>query len=363
MIGKFPPCPTRASRRSCILLVLLLALFSTSAWPQTQLASVFGTITDATGAVVSGAHVTFLNKSTGLKRDASTDLNGQYRVTGLPTGSYSARVEKEGFQTQVREEFALTSASEFMMNVSLTVGDLKQEVTVSADVPTIDNSTSTISGFLPEHSLTELPLNGRDLIKAAILEPGVAPAPNSAPSLLSAGKGGQVAINGMRPSWTNVLIDGMDANDPVFGYSPAGASGLFLGINEWTEVRVLTQTFNAEYGRNGGGVIEVATKSGSNDFHGSLFEIHRDAAPNAKNYFDLSSAPTPAFVRNQFGAGIGGPLIRSRTFFYLNYEGFREVRASTAIATVPDALALEGLLPSNANPASCSISSMNACVP
>src|SRR5215475_15924812 len=275
MIRVFPEA-TKSVSTACLLLSLLLTSFSARVWPQTQLASVFGTIIDASGAVVLDAHVTFLNKSTGLQRDASTDLNGQYRVTGLPTGSYSARVEKEGFQTQLREELALTSASDFMMNLLLTVGDLKQEVTVSADVPTIDNSTSTISGLLPEHILTELPLNGRDLIKAAILEPGVSPAPNSAPSLLSAGKGGQVAINGMRPSWTNVLIDGMDANDPVFGYSPAGASGLFLGINEWTEVRVLTQTFNAEYGRNGGGVIEVVTRSGGNHFHVSLFDDHRD---------------------------------------------------------------------------------------
>jgi len=361
MVRIFPEA-TKCMSTACLLLSLFLASFSARAWPQTQLASVFGTITDASGAVVSDAHLTFVNKSTGLKRDVSTDLNGQYRVTGLPTGSYSARVEKEGFQTQVREELALTSASEFMMNVSLTVGDLKQEVTVRADVPTIDNSTSTVGGLLPEHTLTELPLNGRDLFKAAILEPGVAPAPNSAPSLLSAGKGGKVSINGMRPSWTNVLIDGMDANDPVFGYSPAGASGLFLGINEWSEVRVLTQTFNAEYGRNGGGVIELATKSGSNDFHGSLFEIHRDAALDAKNYFDLSAAPIPAFVRNQFGAGIGGPLVRDHTFFYMSYEGFREVHASTAIATVPDALAHEGLLPSNDNPAACSNASPNACV-
>ena len=189
MVRIFPKA-TKCVSMACLLLVPLLSLFSVRAWPQTQLASVLGTITDASGAVVSDAHVTFLNKSTGLKRDASTDLSGQYRVTGLPSGSYSARAEKEGFQTLVREELALTSASEFVMNLSLTVGDLKQEITVRADVPTIDNATSTISGLLSEHSLTELPLNGRDLIKAAILEPGVAPAPNSAPSLLSAGKGG-----------------------------------------------------------------------------------------------------------------------------------------------------------------------------
>ena len=144
MVGNFTAATKRVPT-ACLLLALSLVLFSACAWPQTQLASVFGTITDVSGAVVSDAHVTFLNKSTGLKRDASTDLNGQYRVTGLPTGSYSARVEKEGFQTQVREELALTSASEFVMNLALTVGDLKQEVTVSADVPTVDNSTSTIS--------------------------------------------------------------------------------------------------------------------------------------------------------------------------------------------------------------------------
>src|SRR5215471_13835471 len=172
---------TKCVSTTCLLLATLLASFSVPGYPQTQLASVLGTVTDASGAVVSDAHVTFHNKSTGLKRDASTDLNGQYRVTGLSTGSYSARVEKEGFQTQVREELALTSASEFLMNLSLTVGDLKQEVTVRADVPTIDNSTSTVGGLLPEHTLTELPLNGRDLFKAAVLEPGVAPAPNSAP--------------------------------------------------------------------------------------------------------------------------------------------------------------------------------------
>src|SRR5713101_4254860 len=361
MVGNFPAA-AKCISRACLLLALFLALFSSYAWPQTQLATIFGTITDATGAAISGAQVTILNQSTGLKRDAPTDSTGQYHIAGLPTGTYSVRVEKEGFQSQVREGIALTSASEIMMNLSLSVGDLKQQLTVSADVPTIDNTTSTVSGLLPEQSLTELPLNGRDLLKAAILEPGVAPTPSSAPSLLSTGKAGQVSINGMRPSWTNVLIDGMDANDPVFGYSPAGASGLFLGLNELAEVRVLTQTYSAEYGRNGGGVIEAVTKSGTNHFHGSLFELHRDASLNARNYFDLGTRPIPPFVRNQFGAGIGGPLVHDRTFFFANYEGFREVQASTAIATAPDALAHRGLLPSASNPGACSNATPSKCV-
>src|SRR5262249_49252227 len=228
------------------------------------------------------------------------------------------RIEKNGFRTQVREGIALTSASEVLISLSLTVGDQREELAVIASVTAIDNTTSTVGGLVAEQSLTNLPLNGRDVFKAAILEPGVVQIPSSAPSLLSSGKAGQVSINGMRPTWTNVLIDGMDANDPVFGYSPAGASGLFLGLNESAEVRVLTQTFSAEYGRNGGGVVEVVTKSGSNQLHGSLFELHRDAALNAKNYFDLGSRPIPPFVRNQFGASIGGPLVHDRTFFFVN---------------------------------------------
>ena len=350
-----------ASYGPFILSALFSVLFSACAWAQTQLSTVFGTITDSSGAVLSAAQVTILNQSTGLQRNAASDSTGQYHIAGVPSGNYSVRVEKEGFQTEVREGVGVTTASEIMMNLSLSLGDLKQQVTVNAEVA-IDNTTSTVSGTIVERSLADLPLNGRDLFKVAILQPGVAPTPSSAPSLLSASKGGQVSINGMRPSWTNVLIDGMDANDPVFGYSPAGASGLFLGLNELTEVRVLTQTFNAEYGRNGGGIVEEVTKSGSNKFHGSLFELHRDASLDAKNYFDPSDAPTPAFVHNQFGAGIGGPLLHDRTFFFANYEGFREVQASTAIATVPDTLAHQGLLPSSGDPGACTNANPNGCV-
>ena len=271
-------------------------------------------------------------------------------------------MEKTGFRSQIREEVDLSSAAEVTINSQLAIGDLSQQTTVSANAVGIDNTTSTSSGLLPEQSLTELPLDNRDLFSAVALEPGVAPNPSSAPSLLSSGKSGQVAINGIRPSMTNVLIDGMDATDPVFGYSPAGASGFFLGLNELAEVRVLTQTFNAEYGGHGGAVIEMITKSGSNQFHGSLWESHRDASLDAKNYFDLGNSPIPPFVRNQFGTGIGGPLKRDRTFFFVNYEGFREVQASTAIATVPDALAHRGLLPSAGNPSACTNATPSGCV-
>ncbi len=251
----------------------------------------------------------------GLKRSTLTDTAGEYGFPGLPTGTYSLRMEKPGLQSQIREGLALSSASEVRINSQLAIGDLSRETTVHAYALGVDNMASTVAGFVPEQGLADLPLNNRDLFSAVTLEPGVAPNPSSAPSLLSSGKSGPVAISGIRPSMTNVLIDGMDATDPVWGYSPAGASGFFLGL------------------------------SGTNHFHGSLWELRRDASLDAKNYFDLGASPIPPFVRNQFGAGVGGPLKRHRTFIFADYEGFREVQATTAIATVPDALAHQGLLP------------------
>jgi hypothetical protein len=357
-----PPGAKRASYRHSILSVALAALFSVGAWSQTQLATVSGAITDPTRAVVPGVSVTIVSQGIGLKRSALTDAAGEYRFAGLPIGNYSLRIEKPGFQSQVRERLELNSAVEVTINSQLAIGDIAQQTTVSANAVGIDSTTSTSAGLLPEQSLTELPLDSRDLFSAVMLEPGVAPNPSSSPSLLSSGKAGQVAINGIRSSMTNFLIDGMDATDPVWGNSPAGASGFFLGLNELAEVRVLTQTFNAEYGGHGGAVIEMVTKSGSNQFHGSLWALYRGASLDAKNYFDLGANPIPQFVRNQFGAGIGGPLKHNRTFIFANYEGFRQVQASTAIATVPDGLAHQGLLPSAGNPSACTNATASGCV-
>jgi Carboxypeptidase regulatory-like domain/TonB dependent receptor len=356
------PSAKRAWYRPCILSAGLAALFAVGASSQTQLAVVSGTITDPSGAVIPGVSVTIDSQGTGLKRSVLTGAAGEYRFAGLPTGNYSLRMEKPGFQSQVREGLELNSAVEMTINSQLAVGDLSQQTTVNANAAAIDTTTSTSNGIISEHSMAELPLDNRDLFSAVMLEPGVAPNPSSAPSLLSSGTSGHVAINGIRPSMTNVLIDGMDATDPVFGFSPAGASGFFLGLNELAEVRVLTQTFDVEYGGHDGAVIAMTTKSGSNQFHGSLWELYRGASLDAKNYFDLASSPIPQLVRNQFGAGIGGPLQRDHTFFFAKYEGFREVQASTAIATVPDAVAHQGLLPSANNPGACTNATHSGCV-
>jgi hypothetical protein len=204
MMGNVVPGSKCGRYRLRILLALPFALFSACAWSQTQLAAIFGTVNDPSGAVTPGAVVSIVNQSTGLKREVLTLSAGEYRFPGLPTGNYTVRAEKEGFRPQVREGIALRPASEIMVNLSLAISGRQEQVSVAANVSAIDNATSTVGGLLAEHSLTELPLNGRDLFAAAVLEPGVSPTPSSAPSLLSSGKGGQVAINGMRPSWTNV---------------------------------------------------------------------------------------------------------------------------------------------------------------
>src|SRR5215470_2608480 len=312
------------SKRKLVLCLLGAGLLLTPARAQTQLGTLLGTVTDTSGAVLSGAKVTVSNLGTALKRESTTDADGEYHVAGLPYGTYSVRIEKEGFQTEIRQGVELLAAATVAINVSLRVGAVKEEVTAEADSTTVDNISSTVGGVISEVALRELPLNGRDLFQAALLRPGVAPTPSAAPSPFSNGKFGQVAINGLRPSWTNVTIDGMDANEPNFGLSPAGASGLFLGLDELAELHILTQTFSAEYGRNGGAIIEAVTRSGTNQFHGSLFELHRNAALDAKNYFDLSDRHIPHFVRNQFGGSSGGPLVHDRTFFFGSYEGFRQ---------------------------------------
>src|SRR6201982_3693853 len=203
---------SHSKSKSVLFVFLLAALIAAPAWPQTQLGTLFGTVTDTSGAVVPGADVSVENASTGLKRDGRTDKSGEYRLVGLPTGSYTLRVEKEGFQSEVREGISLSPGAAIGINLSLVVGKVSVHVTVKADVPSVDTTTTTVEGIIEERSLTALPLDGRDLFKAAILVPGVASTPSSGPSLLSNGKAGQVSINGISTSWAEGLFYGKVAD-------------------------------------------------------------------------------------------------------------------------------------------------------
>src|ERR1700745_1093658 len=198
--------------RNAQFLFLLAALIAAPAWAQTQLGTLFGTVTDTSGAVVHGAEVSVENVTTGLKRDGSTGKTGEYQLVGLPTGRYTLRVQKEGFRTEVREGITLSPGAAIGINLSLVVGKLSVHVTVEADVPGVDTTTTTVEGVIGKRSLTALPLDGRDLFKAAILVPGVASTPSSGPSLLSNGKAGQVSINGISTSWAEGLFYGKVAD-------------------------------------------------------------------------------------------------------------------------------------------------------
>lgn len=329
---------------------------------QTGTASIVGTVTDPKGGVLVGAKLTIKNVDTNHEFAIETDTVGAYVAGGLLPGNYALSVEGSGFATQLRKGITLTVGQTVQINFTLTVGSTTQQVIVEGAAPLLEAVTSAITGLVNQAQMEGLPLNGRDISQLVLLQPGVNPTPSAGPSPFQKYGLAKFSVNGQRSSATNYTIDGMDANDPEYALSPGGVSGEFLGVDGTREFRVYTNNYNAEYGRNAGAIVQMATKSGQNALHGSLLEFFRNDAFDAKNYFDIPNQPIPPFVRNQFGGSIGGPVRKDRTFFFVNYEGFRESEGLATIATVPDALAHEGYLPSATNPSACTKSNLAGCV-
>jgi hypothetical protein len=339
-------------------------LVSNVVFGQTGTGIFLGTATDQQGALLPGVKITATNADTAISVSVVTDASGFYRIPGLFPGVYDLQAERASFAVEVRRKVVLTVSQEAVINFTLKVGQVAEKIEVSGQAPLVESTDSAVSGLVDPTQMRELPLNGRDIFQLVLLQPGVEPTPSAGPSPWQKGGLAKVAVNGQRPTANNLTIDGMDANDPAFNVSPGGASGVLLGVDALEEFRVFTDTFAAEYGRNAGSIIQTVTKSGTNRLHGSLFEFLRNSALDAKNYFDLADQHIPPFQRNQFGGSLGGPIQRDRTFFFLSYEGFRERLGITAVATVPDALAHQGLLPAalSANPAACTPQSLGACV-
>jgi Carboxypeptidase regulatory-like domain len=329
---------------------------------QTGTAAVVGTVTDTSGAALTGAKVTATNLDTGLSVSVITSDSGDYRIPGLIPGRYEVRAEKENFSIEIRRNINLSVAQQLEVNLSMKVGSVQQEVVVNDVPPLVENITSSLSGLVDEVQMRDLPLNGRDLYQLVLLQVGVSPNPSTGPSPWQKGGFGKAAVNGQRPTNNNLTIDGMDANDPNYNITPGGVAGVLLGVDAIREFRIFTDTYNAEYGRNSGSIIQTVTKSGTNTLHGSVFEFHRNAALDAKNYFDPATLSIPPFIRNQFGGSLGGPVKKDKAFFFVSYEGFREGQGLTEISTVPNALAHQGLLPNPANPSACSQVNPGGCV-
>jgi Carboxypeptidase regulatory-like domain/TonB dependent receptor/TonB-dependent Receptor Plug Domain len=321
-------------------LVTLVGAMGTPA--QTFRGTILGTVTDSSGAAVPGATVTVKNMGTGLVRTVTTSDDGSYAVPELPIGSYSVTAEKSGFKLGVVTGIAVEVSSERRADVVLQPGQLAQTVEVMGeDLPMVESTSNNLGGIVEAKVAANLPINGRDYQKLILLVPGAASAPDGITD--SPGSYGTVSVNGARGRSNNYLLDGTDMNDGYRNDPAINEGGVFgtpatiLPIEAIAEVHVISN-FEAEYGRSAGAAINIVTKSGTNDFHGSAFDYLRNTALNARNYFDLASVgPQQPFHLNQFGGSIGGPIIHDKTFFFVDYEGVRETGAESSPSCVPTA--------------------------
>jgi carboxypeptidase family protein/TonB-dependent receptor-like protein len=324
----------------CASAVLLVLLTTTNAFGQAVTGTILGRVTDTTSAIVPNAAITIQNTATGFSQTVQTDSDGRYSARNLPLGTYTVTVQQAGFRTEVRSGIVLTVASEIAVNVELAVGNVQEKVDVTAEATLIETTNAIVSGLVSQDQLRDLPLNGRSIDKLALLSPGVF-SNQSKTKNATTGLGLALSVNGGRPDANLFLLDGTVTNDSTAGRG--SASGQALGVEGILEFRVLTHNFGAEYGRNSGAVVSAVTRSGTNAFHGSAYEFVRNNLFDARNFFNPGDLP--AFRRNQFGAALGGRLIRDQVFFFVNYEGLRQRQGITNIASVPDANARQGSVP------------------
>ncbi len=322
----------------CALVIGVCVATTRKASAQETTATILGAVTDSSGGVLPGVTLSIKHVETAQVRTAVTDGQGRYRVPSLPVGHYEITGQLEGFQTVVRSGVTLTVSQEAVVNFTLSIGSMSEQVMVSAAAPIVETTNSTVSALVDEQQMRALPLNGRSFDQLALLQPGVTTMPFIGSDITS-GTGKEVIVAGSRWGSTLFLLDGTEITE---GRNTSSASGNILGVEGVQEFRVLTQNVNAEYGRASGGIITAITRSGSNDFHGSAYEFVRNNHLDTPNYFDQGEMPP--FTRNQYGGAVGGPLKHDKTFFFANVEILRERLGQTNVAIVPNANAHQGLL-------------------
>lgn len=332
-------------RGASVFLLLLVGLAASPAAAQPTSSTITGTVRDSTGGVLPSARIAARHVESGLQRFSETDSKGRYALPGLLVGAWDVKGELSGFRPAYERGVVLTVAQTSVVNLELQVGT-GEEVTVVADEWGVDTVSGQLSYLVGERAVQELPLNGRNYTDLALLQPGVVAFPHrDGGSAVAHGLG--MSVNGQDPRSNVYLLDGTLMND--FTNGPAGsAAGTALGTETVQEFRVESNSYSAEFGRNAGGQVNVVTKSGTNDIHGTLYEFHRNDALDSRNYFD--GPDKPDFERNQYGVTLGGPLKRDKTFLFIGYEGLRENLGRTISTFVPDANARNGLLPDPARP-------------
>ena len=327
-----------------VSIVLIAVMQPTRLSSQVVGATVSGTVVDASGAVTPAVTISLKNMATGNVRNVVTNGVGFYIAPNLPAGTYEFTVSASGFATQVRSGMTLNVGEELLLNLTMKVGRVNESVRVTTEAPTVDLANATLGGVTDANTIEAIPLNGRSWTDLAALEPGVHfvqdQPPINAPDRVKRGLGAQLTVSGGRPQQNNYLLDGVNIND----YANAGPGSILggnLGTDAVAEFSVLTTNYSTEYGRTSGGVISAITKSGTNQFHGNVYEYLRNSALDARNFFDPPNT-IPAFRRNQFGASVGGPIQKDKTFIFGDYEGIRQLFGQTLTDNVPTALALTG---------------------
>jgi hypothetical protein len=325
------------TNKLCTLLFLLLA--GVPRLHAQVSASLTGVITDASGARVPSAAVTVKNVETGAVRSTVSDEVGRYQVLALPVGEYEISASKSGFQEQIRSGIHLVVGQEAGVDLTLGVGAVKEQVTVKEDAPIVNATTRDISGLVGEQQVKDLPLNGRSYDLLLQLNPGIV----NFTSQKTGGTGvsnsttaNNFAVSGNRPQQNIFLLNGVEYSGAAENnMQPGGTSGMLLGVDAVREFNVERDSYSAELGKHPGGQVIIVTQSGSNQWHGAVYEFLRNNAFDARNFFDAPDGPPP-FQRNQFGASVGGPIQPDKTFVFANYEGFRQNLHQTSAAFVPD---------------------------
>jgi hypothetical protein len=330
-------CNACVNRVGRLVMAIVSSWFvATTLWAQTT-ATMTGTVKDFSGAIVPEATVTVKHVETALTRTAQTDARGYYRVPALPVGQYEVSAEKTGFKALVRRGITLVVGQELALDLTLEVGPVEQQVTVTAEAPLVNTTVSSTAGLVEEKQVKDLPLNGRSFDQLLTLNAGT--------TQFYADSRNTFSVSGRRPDENNFTINGIEyiGSDTSAQYiTPTGSSGQLLGTDAMREFNVQTDAYGAEYGKKSGGQVAIVTLSGTNQLHGSIFHYLRNNALDARNFFD---ADTPPFKRNQFGASLGGPIKRDKLFVFGSYEGFRQRRGGSGQAVVPDLDARRGFLP------------------
>src|SRR6202522_2735140 len=330
-IGQFGRAIFHGWRRSVTLLALLV-FFTSAGFAQLTTAEILGTVTDATGAVVPNASISLTNLGTNEKRTTVSNSSGDYTFTLLPVGHYSIQVKVKGFQESITKDLSVEAGDRARNDIHLQTGAETTIIEVEATTPLLQADNATVSSTVTAKAVQDLPLNGRNFVQLVALAPGANEGQGN--GLSSGGRpddrrtnAAGLSVNGQDESLNNWVVDGIDDNERVIG-----SIGVKPNVEGIQEITVETNSYAPEAGRTAGGVINIVTKPGTNQFHGSVYEYFRNDIFDGRNFFQ-NTGPKPELRQNQYGASIGGPIFRDKTFFYFDYEGFRQVSGTTDTGT------------------------------